>query len=117
MSPSYSGYYLANAIRPYLDHAIPIFSVVTYDQTLPFYIGRTVTLVAHNGELNYGLEQEPRLGIPTIPEFERAWRQAPRALAIMEPLIYTMFEQKGLPMRIIARDLRRIVVAKPAPLP
>jgi len=117
LSPSYSGYYLAQAIKPYLDPAVPVFSVKTYDQTLPFYIGRTVTLVAHDSELNYGLEQEPQLGIPTLAEFERAWRQAPRALAIMEPLTYTMFEHKGLPMRIIARDPRRIVIAKPEPPP
>lgn len=117
LSPSHSGYYLAQAIKPYLDPAVPIFSVKTYDQTLPFYIGRTVTLVAHDSELNYGLEQEPQLGIPTLAQFERTWRQAPRALAIMEPLTYTMFEQKGLPMRIIARDPRRIVIAKPEPPP
>jgi 4-amino-4-deoxy-L-arabinose transferase-like glycosyltransferase len=117
LSPAYSGYYLAQAIKPYLDPALPIFSVKTYDQTLPFYIERTVTLVAHDSELNYGLEQEPQLGVPTLAQFERAWRQAPRALAIMEPLTYTMFEQKGLPMRIIARDPRRIVIAKPEPPP
>lgn len=117
LSPSYSAYYLVRAIGPYLDPAVPLFSVQTYDQTLPFYLGRTVTLAAYQDEFGYGLKQEPRLGIPTIAEFERAWRQAPRALAIMEPVTYTMFKQKGLPMRIIARDLRRIVIAKPEPLP
>lgn len=114
LSTSYSGYYLANAIKPYLDPAVPFYSVRTYDQTLPFYIGRTLTLVAHDGELNFGLEHEPRLGIPTIAKFESVWRREPRALAIMEPATYKLLKQSGLPMRIIARDLRRIVVAKPA---
>lgn len=117
LSPSYSGYYLARAIKPYLDPTVPFFSVGTYDQTLPFYIGRTMTLVAHDGELNFGLKQEPQLGIPTGAQFERIWRQTPRALAIMEPVTYAMFEQKGMPMRIIARGLRRIVVAKPEQVP
>ena len=115
LSPSYSGYYLANAVRPHLDPAIPFFSVRTYEQTLPFYIGRTLTLVAHDGEMNFGLEQEPQLGIETMAKFESVWRKVPRALAIMEPATYAVLEQKGLPMRIIARDLRWIVVAKPAP--
>jgi len=114
LAPSYSGYFLANAMKPHLDPAIPIFSVQTYDQTLPFYLGRTLTLVAHDGEMNYGLTQEPELGIPTIARFESIWRKAPRALAIMEPVTYAMLEQRDLPMRIIARGLRQIVVAKPA---
>jgi len=114
LAPSQSGYDLANAMKPHLNATIPIFSVRTYDQTLPFYLRRPLTLVAHDGEMNYGLAQEPELGIPTIAEFESIWRKTPRALAIMEPVTYALLEQRGLPMRIIARDLRRIVVAKPA---
>lgn len=117
LAPSYSGYDLARAIRPYLDPAIPLFSVRTYDQTLSFYSGRNVTLVAHQGELEFGLVQEPGLAIPTIEDFERVWKLTPRALAIMEPFTHAMIERKGLPMSIIARDSRRIVVAKPGQAP
>jgi 4-amino-4-deoxy-L-arabinose transferase-like glycosyltransferase len=112
-----SGYQIARDTRPYLTEEMPFYSVGTYDQTLPFYLKRTVTLVAFKGELAYGLEQEPRLWLPDIASFERAWRSVPRALAIMEPQTYAELEKHDLRMRIIARDLRRIVVEKPRVAP
>ena len=113
LSPSYSAFYLARDIKPYLGKNIPFYSVRTYDQTLPFYIKRTVKLVAFQDELAYGLKHEPRLWIPDLSSFEHAWRSEPNALAIMEPQTYAELEKDGLPMQIIARDLRRIVVKKP----
>lgn len=117
LAPNYSGYYLAEAIRPHLEASVPVFSVRTYDQTLPFYIKRTVTLVAYQDELAYGLEQEPQLWLPDIQSFERAWRSERGALAIMEPHTYAELEKSGLPMQIIARDLRRVVARKPDAAP
>ena len=60
----------------------------TYEQTLPFYIKRTVTLVDYRDELDFGLKQEPELAIPTMEEFEARWRSDRKALAIMGPDIY-----------------------------
>jgi 4-amino-4-deoxy-L-arabinose transferase-like glycosyltransferase len=117
LAPSYSGYHIARDIQQHLTETSHFYSVSTYDQTLPFYIKRTVTLVAFQGELAYGLEQEPQLSIPDIPSFERAWRSEPGALAIMEPHTYTELEDKRLPMQIVARDLRRIVVRSPGAAP
>ncbi len=117
LSPSYSGYNLAQEIKPYLSKPVPFFSVRTYDQTLPFYLQRTVTLVAFQGEFAYGLEHEPRLWLPDIPSFERAWRSERRALAIMEPDTYAELKRSGLPMQVIARDIRRVVVKKPDAAP
>ena len=34
-----------------------------YDQTLPFYLGRTTTLVDYRDELGLGLDAEPEKGI------------------------------------------------------
>ena len=117
LSPTYSAYQLARDIKPHLAGDAPFFSVRTYDQTLPFYIKRTVTLVAFQGELAYGLEHEPWLSLPDIPSFEHSWRSRPGALAIMEPQTYAELAQGGLPMRIVARDLRRIVVKNPDAAP
>jgi 4-amino-4-deoxy-L-arabinose transferase-like glycosyltransferase len=117
LSPSYSAYYIARDLEPYLSEKTPFYSVRTYDQTLPFYIKRTVTLVAFEDELAYGLEHEPRLGHRDIPSFERAWRNDRGALAIMEPHTYDELEKRALPMRIVARDLRRLVVKKPDAAP
>jgi hypothetical protein len=113
LAPNYSGYYLAQAMKPHLKASTPVYSVKTYEQSLPFYIKRTVTLVAFQDEMAYGLEHEPRLWLPDLPSFERAWRSAPGALAVLGPDTHAELENSGLPMQIIGRDLRRIVVRKP----
>jgi 4-amino-4-deoxy-L-arabinose transferase-like glycosyltransferase len=105
-----SAYYLAQEIRPWLKPGIPFYSVGTYEQTLPFYIKRPVTLVAFSDEMAYGLAQEPKLGLRTYAEFERAWRSSSYALAMMTPQTYAEFEKSGLPMQVIARDTRRVVI-------
>lgn len=105
-----SAYYLAQEIKPWLKPGTPFYSVGTYEQTLPFYIKRPLTLVAFADEMAYGLAQEPALGLRDYGEFERAWRSSPYALAIMTPQTYAEFETNGLPMQIIARDTRRVVV-------
>jgi 4-amino-4-deoxy-L-arabinose transferase-like glycosyltransferase len=113
LAPNYSGYYLAQAMKPHLEASTPVYSVQTYEQSLPFYIKRTVTLVAFQDEMAYGLKHEPRLWLPDLPSFERAWRNARSALAILGPDTYAELEKSGLPMQFIGRDLHRIVVRKP----
>ncbi|MFT4101673.1 MAG: hypothetical protein QM674_11670 [Burkholderiaceae bacterium] len=49
--------WLAQA-APYLGPSTPIYSVDTYDQTLPFYLRRPVTLVAYVDEFETGLRRE-----------------------------------------------------------
>jgi 4-amino-4-deoxy-L-arabinose transferase-like glycosyltransferase len=110
LAPVHSTYYIAQTIRPYLKPGVPFYSVATYDQTLPFYIGRTVTLVAFWDEMRYGLLQEPGLEVPDIATFENKWRTDAYALAIMEPGMFQQLQRDGLPMREIARDTERVVV-------
>lgn len=105
-----SAYYLAQEIKPHLKADSPFYSVGTYEQTLPFYIKRTVTLVAFADEMAYGLAQEPQLWLRDYTEFERVWRNGDYALAIMTPETYAEFKKTGLPMQEIARDTRRVVV-------
>lgn len=118
-SPSQSSYYLVEQARAELvsdgiigKPEVPFYSVGMYEQTLPFYIKRTVTLVDHMDELEFGIGQEPQKYIVSIEEFERRWRAGGRALAIMQPDRYRAFTAAGLPMRLIARDTRRVLVAR-----
>ena len=113
LSPSYSAYHIARTIRPYLKPEIPFYSLKMYEHTLPFYIKRTVTLVDYVDEFDFGLKQEPALMIPTMAEFETRWRQDPQALAIMGGDVYHDLQAIGLPMELVARDMRRFVVRKP----
>ncbi len=113
LSPASSSYAIAQRIKPYLKPGVPFYSVGIYPQTLPFYIKRTVTLVAYRGELAFGIKHKPHQWLPTMADFKIAWRQAPYALAIMKPDTYKRFKQEGLSMVKIAQDTRRVVVKTP----
>ena len=92
---------------------MPFYSVGTYEQTLPFYIKRTVTLVAFGDELSFGIQQEPGKAIATLETFKSRWLADKDAFALMSPDTYAGLQKEGLPMAIAAQDLRRIVVRKP----
>jgi len=113
LSPASSAAHLVKQIQPYLKPGVPFYSVGTYEQTLPFYLKRTVTLVDYQDEMAFGIQQEPDKWLPDYAAFEAAWRKAPYALAIMAPDTFNGLQTKGLPMREIARDTRRVVVVTP----
>jgi 4-amino-4-deoxy-L-arabinose transferase-like glycosyltransferase len=93
----------------------PIFLVGRYEQALPFYLQRTMTLVRHADEMEFGLKQEPQLWIPTVDAFVKRWEADHHAgikdIAIIDPSIYTDLAQQGVPMRLIGQDPRRVIVA------
>ena len=113
LSPSNSAYHIAQRVRAEAAADVPFFSVNTYDQTLPFYLERTMTMVAYEDELEFGIAQEPGKCIPDVAGFEAAWRAAPKALALMSPDDYRRFQAQGLPMHLLAADTRRVIVDKP----
>jgi 4-amino-4-deoxy-L-arabinose transferase-like glycosyltransferase len=106
-----SGLPLVPAIEAELTPAMPIYAVGLYDQTLPFYLRRTMILVEHADELEFGLGLEPQLWLKTREEFIARWNNGQKALAITRPEIYADFQQRGVPMRVVAQDARRIVIA------
>ena len=113
LSPASSTYHLVEQIRPQLRPDAPFYSISIYDQTLPYYIGRNVTLVEYTGELSFGIEQEPGSFMKTYGQFENRWRADAFAMAIMHPGTLAYFEQHKVPHTIIARDTRRVIVRKP----
>jgi len=113
LSPAHSTYHLVQKLRPDLKPGVPFYSVGSYEQTLPFYLKRTVTLVAYQDEMAFGLRHEPRLWVPDLAEFERRWRGDAYALAVMSPEMYEQLQQTRLPMQLVARDTERVVVRTP----
>ena len=113
LARSNSSAYLAAQIKPMLRADIPMYSVKTYDQTLPFYLNRTMTLVAYQDEFEFGQRQQPEKSIPTVAEFESIWRSGTPALALLDPEQYAAFIAAGLPMRLITQDSRRVIIATP----
>ncbi|MCX7198192.1 MAG: glycosyltransferase family 39 protein [Proteobacteria bacterium] len=117
MSPSTSAYHLVRAIAPEIERDLhpetPFYSVEVYEQTLNFYIRRETTLVSFRDELDFGLRQEPWKAIDTLDAFEPVWRAQPVAFAIMQPHTFEALTRRGLPMVLLARDSRRVIVRTP----
>jgi 4-amino-4-deoxy-L-arabinose transferase-like glycosyltransferase len=115
LAPANSSYDLAQQILPHLRPGLPIYSIGMYEQTLPFYIKRTVTLVEYRDEMGFGIDQEPDKQLKDYVEFGKRWLrpESRGALAIMTPTTIRYFDQNKLPYEIIARDTRRLVVKKP----
>jgi 4-amino-4-deoxy-L-arabinose transferase-like glycosyltransferase len=77
------------------------YCIETYEQSIPFYLRRTCTLVGYRGELDYGLQQEPERWIPDRAQFAARWLAHSDALAVMRPESYADLNRMGLPMRVI----------------
>ena len=111
-APLISSEILENKVLPQIDAGTPLFSVGQYEQTLPFYFGRTFTLVAYTDEFALGQAQEPDKWIPTVEEFSRRWRALPQGLAVMEPSIYRQLLAEGVPMKVLDETSRRVTVSR-----
>jgi 4-amino-4-deoxy-L-arabinose transferase-like glycosyltransferase len=92
------------------DHS-RIFSINTYDQTLDFYLDRTVTLVNFEDELGFGLKQEPHRSIPDIKDFLNTWGTQPGDIAIFEIGQMAPLKEAGMPMHVLAQSTRHVVVS------
>jgi len=111
LAPIYSGVDLARALPPESRDA-PLYTVRTYDQTLPFYLRRTVTLVGYRGELDYGLRREPGGEIADIDEFLKVWGAQTRAFAVMDKRTFFDFKERGVPMRTVGENVGHVMVAR-----
>ena len=90
----------------------PFYSVASFDQSVPFYLGRPVTLVGYKDELAPGIAAEPGKYVASVEEFRGRWDGHGEAFAIMTPHFYEKLKEQGLPGRVLARDARRIIVAR-----
>jgi 4-amino-4-deoxy-L-arabinose transferase-like glycosyltransferase len=108
-----SGLVVAEHMRPLLTPETRVYSVKHYDQTVPFYIGRTVTLVNYTDEFALGLAAEPGKSITDLQAFARDWVRPGPALAIIQPGIHEQLKAQGLPMQLVLEDPRRVLVRKP----
>jgi 4-amino-4-deoxy-L-arabinose transferase-like glycosyltransferase len=111
VAPIYSGAALAAAI-PQRGREAPIYSVATYDQSLEFYLQRTVTPVRFRGELEYGLKKNPGAAVADLDQFASLWSAAPQAFAIMEPSMFELLQSQHLPLRVIGQSADRLVAAR-----
>ena len=113
LAPTQSSYDIAQKIRPLLTPNVPFYSVRTYDQTLPFYLNRTLTLVDYRDEFDYGLKQQPELAIHGMDDFHLRWTADKQAFALMTPQEHETLHSRGLPMEVVLNDGKRVIVRKP----
>jgi 4-amino-4-deoxy-L-arabinose transferase-like glycosyltransferase len=90
----------------------PFYSVATFDHSVPFYLGRPVTLVADQDELAPGIAAEPAKYVGSIDEFVARWARHTEAFAIMSPALYERLRREGLPCRVVVRDGQRVLIAR-----
>ncbi|WP_343732368.1 glycosyltransferase family 39 protein [Duganella sp.] len=108
-----AGKTLALKMLPELQPDTRIYSVATYEQSMTFYLNRTVILVDYWDEFTFGLRQQPELSIPMqgfIEQWQHLSAQNTKAMAILAGDTYAALKAKGLPMRVVAEDTRRIVI-------
>lgn len=106
-----AGAELLPRMRAVLKPDMPLYGVKLLDHTLPFYLNRTLTLVAWPDELDFGTRQEPQKWIPSIDEFLPRWQGGPPSLAVMTPKTFAELGAQGVPMTEVARSTRRVVVS------
>jgi len=115
LSDRHSAWQLTRELRHQIPSEAPVFVVREFDHTLPYYLQRNLILVEYRDEMDFGLSLEPRRGIPSVAEFELRWRAEPHAFAVMAESTREELASRGLPMRIVARDPRHVVISKPDP--
>ena len=104
---------LSKVLLPLLDKDTPVFAVRSYDQTLPFYLQRNVVLVDYVDEFAFGQLQEPGKSLATVEEFIVRWQSLQRGAAYMSRDTWLELRDRGVPMRVVFEDPRRLMVIKP----
>jgi len=114
LAPAFSAYHVVQKIRGDVKPDVPFYVVDTFDHTLPFYLDRTVTMVGNKDELAQPIAWEPRDFLPDAAAFARAWQADREAFAMFSTNDLADFlKSHPVPMQIVARDARRVIVKKP----
>lgn len=108
-----SAYLIAEAIAPQIKPDMPFYSVYNYEQTLPFYLRRTLILVDYQNEMAFGIGQEPHKWLPDVDALAAKWETDAEAYAIMPLFAEKILRDKGMEMKEIYRDHQVVVVVKP----
>ena len=112
MSRSVSTIDLAREVGPLIGSNDPIYSVQTYEQSLPFYLQRTVILVNYIDEFRLGLDQEAEKGIEDMDTFIDRWNKHEQAWAFMRIGTFEHLKAEHVPMTLQYNQGSHILVSK-----
>jgi hypothetical protein len=83
-----------------------------YDQTVPFSLGRATRVVEYRAELSLGIDAEPQKQIPALEAWIAEWQGLAKGYALMDRDLEPQLRAQNVPMRVLARDARRMVVSR-----
>ena len=113
LTPRQSGVEVAAKMKAQARPDSRFYSVGHYEQTVPFYLGRTLELFDYEDEFETGQKAEARFAKRELHEFPPEWQRPGDALAIMQPRVYEQLKRQGLPMAVLHADPKRVLVRKP----
>jgi 4-amino-4-deoxy-L-arabinose transferase-like glycosyltransferase len=108
-----SGIDLVERVKASIPEKVNFYSVRLLDHTVPFYLGRTMIMVESPDELEFGVNQEPELWMPTLDAFITRWKEDQTAYAMMVSEQFDALKAQGFPMQEVDRDSRRVIVKHP----
>lgn len=108
-----SGIDLVERVKASIPEKVNFYSVRLLDHTVPFYLGRTMIMVESPDELEFGVNQEPELWMPTLDAFIARWHEDQTAYALMVPEQFDALKAQNFPMQEVDRDSRRVIVKHP----
>jgi len=115
-APEFSTRALVASVAPYNRPDVPVYSVGGYQQTLPFYLRRTMTVVDYHGELAFGIEhaRHSLAGryLPSLDAFAAAWRAQRKGLAFVPRPLMPRVKALGIDYRIVGENPRWVALAQ-----
>jgi 4-amino-4-deoxy-L-arabinose transferase-like glycosyltransferase len=109
--PQRSAAELVAATRPFIRAGTPLYSVGQYRETISPYLGRTLQLVDYEGELQFGLREEPEARM-SLEAFAARWSAGGAAVAFFDPGMWDSWRRRGLPGHVLAADTYTIAVSR-----
>jgi 4-amino-4-deoxy-L-arabinose transferase-like glycosyltransferase len=94
------------------DTQAPFYQVRMYDQTVPFYLQHTTTVVEFRDELALGIDAEPDKAIASVRDWIPRWDAHAQGYALMPRSEFDVLLRDGVPMRMLAGNSRRVLVSR-----
>ncbi len=115
VAPKKITFAVAEAIKQHLTSETRLYAIKIYDQSLPFYLKHTLTLVDYVDEFEMGQKAEPAKHIAALKDLPAAWSMPGPAIAIIQPGASNALTAMGINFEIIYQDARRIAIRKTEP--
>jgi 4-amino-4-deoxy-L-arabinose transferase-like glycosyltransferase len=109
--PERSSYKLVMTVKSLIEPQTELFTIGQYRETLSPYLQRTLTLVEFEGELAFGISQEPAAALDAATFLAR-WDASKNAVVFIPPALLETWRSRGLQGRVIGGDNQTLVVSR-----